>query len=285
MTCIVSWNIQNGKGVDGIVSLERIARTIRAMADPDVICLQEIARNLEFAEGAGRPDQVAQLSVLFAGYETVFGCAIDATNSSGERWQYGNLTLTRLPVRTVFHHPLPQPANGDVNHMPRQAIELTVLVDGRPMRVVNTHLEFHCERQRAAQVDSLIELQRQVADNTLAPARHVSTGPYQEVVRPADCIMCGDFNMDVASPPYRSLTDDAGGRGAFFQDAWTRLHGERLHDPTCGVHDHVQWPQGAHCRDFFFVTPGIAQRVARVAVDTRTDASDHQPVMLVLRTD
>ena len=42
MTAIVSWNIQAGRGVDGRVDLVRIARTVRALADADVICLQEV---------------------------------------------------------------------------------------------------------------------------------------------------------------------------------------------------------------------------------------------------
>ena len=283
MTCIISWNIQNGKGVDGIFSLQRIADTIRAMGDPDVICLQEIGRNLELMEGDGRPDQVEELSERFPGYEVVFGCAIDASDAAGVRWQYGNATLSRLPVQSLFHHPLPQPANGAVRHMPRQAIEMTVLAGGQPLRIVNTHLEFHCERQRAEQVERLIELQRHVAQNNVAPARHGASGPYKAIARPTDCVMCGDFNMEPASLPYSEVVGTVATGGQLFYDAWSYLHPDRPHDPTCGIHDHLQWPQGPHCRDFFFVTPGAAERIEHVTVDTKTDASDHQPVMLLLR--
>ena len=59
-------------------------------------------------------------------------------------------------------------------------------------------------------------------------------------------------------------------------------HGTRPHDPTCGIYDHDQWPQGAHARDFFFVSDALAGRVKDVVVDTKTNASDHQPVLLVL---
>ena len=45
MIQILSWNIQNGEGVDGKISLNRIADTIFSMATPDVICLQEVSRN------------------------------------------------------------------------------------------------------------------------------------------------------------------------------------------------------------------------------------------------
>ena len=39
MIQILSWNIQNVEGVDGKISLQRIADTIFSMATPYVICL------------------------------------------------------------------------------------------------------------------------------------------------------------------------------------------------------------------------------------------------------
>ena len=44
MTKIVSWNIQNGLGVDGKLSISRTAETIRELADADIICLQEVSK-------------------------------------------------------------------------------------------------------------------------------------------------------------------------------------------------------------------------------------------------
>ena len=38
---LITWNIQWGRGVDGRVDLDRIVRTARAMADFDVLCVQE----------------------------------------------------------------------------------------------------------------------------------------------------------------------------------------------------------------------------------------------------
>ena len=46
---------------------------------------------------------------------------------------------------------------------------------------------------------------------------------------------------------------------------------------------HEKWPEGSHCCDFFFVSPALGQRVVELAVDPDCDASDHQPVLLVLR--
>ena len=65
MIQVLSWNIQNGEGVDGIISLERIADTIFTMSTPDVICLQEVSRNCKLKDGT-QPDQFKQLSKLFS---------------------------------------------------------------------------------------------------------------------------------------------------------------------------------------------------------------------------
>ena len=45
MFSFVSWNIQYGKGVDGIIDLHRIADVIHKDGLPDVLCLQEVSRN------------------------------------------------------------------------------------------------------------------------------------------------------------------------------------------------------------------------------------------------
>ena len=43
---LLSWNIQWGRGADGVVDLPRTIAAIRTLGDFDVICLQEIAVGL-----------------------------------------------------------------------------------------------------------------------------------------------------------------------------------------------------------------------------------------------
>ncbi len=64
-----------------------------------------------------------------------------------------------------------------------------------------------------------------------------------------------------------------------FCDAWVLKHQDRLHDPTIGVFDREQWPE-AFCCDFIYVSEDIAPKVRGLRVDLRTEASDHQPVLL-----
>ena len=57
-----------------------------------------------------------------------------------------------------------------------------------------------------------------------------------------------------------------------FHDAWRLVHTDKAHDATCGVFDHETWPQGAHCRDFFFVAGDCANQVTDFIVNTKTNA-------------
>ena len=42
MITILTWNIQNGKGIDEKISLNRIAESILNICDPDIICLRMV---------------------------------------------------------------------------------------------------------------------------------------------------------------------------------------------------------------------------------------------------
>ena len=269
MTSIVTWNIQNGKGCDGVTDLRRVARVVRGMGEADVLCFQEVSRNDPAI--AGGADQVAQIEALFRGYAAIFGHALFRK----ER-QYGNLVLSRLPVLQVFNHLLPHPAAGGVKHMQRQAIEAVLETRAGPLRVMTTHLEYYSAAHRAAQIDRLRLIEAEVEANEADPPKPAAT-PYDAVPRPAALVLCGDLNF---------LPED-GEYGQLFRpplvDAWRQARGGEKHPPTTGLHDRVQWPMGGHCRDYFAVTADVARRIGALEVDLATDASDHQPLRLELR--
>lgn len=273
MTSIVTWNIQNGRGCDGAFDLARIGRVIRAMGEADVICLQEIARH--DPDYGGGADQVAELQALFPGYEAFFGIALSRGFHPGKRREYGNLILCRLPVLQAFSHLLPYPPQGGIKHMQRVAIEAVVETGQGPLRVMTTHLEYYSARHRAAQVARLRELQEEAAGHEAAPAK-AAKSPYDAVPRPASLVLCGDFNLHPDDEEYRVLFQPP------LVDAWRALRKGEPDPPSTGLHDRVQWPMGGHCRDYFAVTPGVAQRLRSIEMDAATDASDHQPLRLVL---
>lgn len=285
MTAIITWNIQAGRGVDGAVDLKRIARALHQLGDADVLCLQEVARFVPELDHGAATDQVAALAELFPGFAVFFGAAIDRLDMhSGRRQAFGNLIMTRLPALQVFHHPLPQPADPTVKHMPRQAAEIVAATPAGPLRIITTHLEFNSPLQRDAQIEHLRTLHAEANANTRRPPLADGAGIYAALPRPASLILCGDFNCIALDNQHRRLTapfDDAL-KTPRLCDAWPLAHPGQPHDPTCGLFDKNQWPQGPHCRDFFLVSEDLSSRVLTVTVDKETNASDHQPLCLWL---
>ena len=272
---IVSWNIQVAKGVDDVVSAERIANDIKQLSDADIICLQEVLITPD-------ANQVEQLSWHFPQHTPIFGAAIDRLDIRG-RLQFGNLILCRLPVLQIVHHKLPQPAEPATKHMPRQAIEIITNFNQNPLRVVTTHLEYFAARQRSAQVNYLVAHHQECLQRHLRPSPAGGQLQFQSMKETPLSIYCGDFNLTVGSEDYKTMaglintpTDSA------LIDCWTKLNGAKPHPSTCGIFDHVQWQEGAHCRDFFFASYDIASRVSAMDVDVQTAASDHQPLVITL---
>lgn len=280
---LVSWNIQWARGCDGRVSAERIAGTVRAWGDPDVICLQEVAVGFDTLPGMRGEDQVAQFRALFPGYTAVFAPGSDRLGEDGRRLQFGNLTLSRLPVLAVWRRLLPWPADDSVPGMQRAVAEVTVATPSGPLRVLNTHLEYYSAIQRMAQVEALRALSAEALAHLRAPARSKDTNPaFLPPSRPAAALLCGDFNCEPHSAEHARLTAPADEAGADWIDLWTHCHGSRPHAHTVGLHG-ADWPDHPYCCDFALATPALLPRVIGIDVNGRTDASDHQPLRVELR--
>lgn len=279
---ILTWNIQAARGVDGRVDVARVAGVIAAAGVPDLICLQEVAQHYPELDGGLGADQAAAFSARFPQHAAFFGPALDRLGAAGPRRRFGNLVLARPPVEQCFMHPLPQPPEAGIRHMPRQAIEVVVRDGNRALRLVTLHLEYHARSHRIAQVERLLALHREICGHVERPPLADDAGPYAATPRPATAVVCGDFNFEISDPEYAAMIDPGADPRAGLADAWAHRHGPGTHRPTCGVHDHVQWTEGPHCRDFFFVTQDLLPRVEAVEVDEVTDASDHQPVRLRL---
>ena len=111
---VLTWNVQWCRGCDGRVDPARIARVARDVADFDVLCLQEVARNFPDLPGSSGEDQFAELARHLPGYLLVEGIATDRLGPDGRRSQFGNAIFTRLPVLQAFRHLLPWPADEKV---------------------------------------------------------------------------------------------------------------------------------------------------------------------------
>lgn len=281
---IVCWNIRWGEGYDGAVDLSRIVDTAMAMGDPDILCFQEVARNFPGLTDDGDADQPAGFHRLLPDFEAIFGAGTDAAGDSiGQRRQFGNLVVTRLPVLQTFSHPLPRPVTTETPHMQRQALEVIVATGLGPMRVINTHLEYYSSEHRAAQVEHLRLLHQQTSAHPAQATSSRSTGadPYVPPTGRCPTVLCGDFNMEKSESAYARLGERFDDGTQAFVDAWTVAHPGKDHPITCGVYELVHWST-AHCRDFIFVTSDLAGRVRAMDVNEKTEASDHQPLRLVL---
>jgi len=288
----VTWNIQWGKGQDGVVDLDRIARTLR---DADVICLQEVERNWREMDHA---DQVARLSALLPEHYASFAPSVDihdarATGPGARlaRRQYGLLTLSRWPILSVRSFPLPKyPVQGQINDQSCLA-EAVTAPQGRGLRVYNTHLNYLSQRQRRLQV---AEVLRQIAEaprqggpiegpgvpETEYRQDWIAVGPEDLTAMPEPALLMGDFNMRPNAPEYALITGDIDpfyGRlteGTLFADALT-LAG--LPESAGRTHDDSD-VAGFQRIDHLFLSGDLAPALRRAWIDEAADGSDHQPV-------
>lgn len=294
---ISTYNIQWGKGRDGVVDLDRIARTV---AEADVIGLQEVERDWREMEHA---DQVQRLAELFPDRHVFFAPSIDIDGSSraadgrvvNSRRQYGLMVISRWPVLTARSFPLPSyPVHGHLNDS-SILLETVIGHPVGPFRFYVTHMNYVSERQRLLQTRQIIDI---IAD---APRQGGPiTGPgvpaseygadWIAIARdevppmPGPAILLGDFNMMPNAPEYTLLTGPVSpdyGRLAehgLFGDALTLAGMSEQAGITYPANDIEQ----AKRIDHIFVTVEFAGLVRRAWIDEAAEASDHQPVFAEL---
>jgi endonuclease/exonuclease/phosphatase family metal-dependent hydrolase len=282
---LITWNVQWCRGVDLVVDPARIVSEAKRLADFDVLCLQEVADNYPDPRLAGSDgeDQFARLASLLPGYTPVPGVAVDQPGDDARRRRFGNMILSRFPVRQIYRYLLPYPCDPGVPGMPRIAVEAVVGAPDGDLRVITTHLEYYSARQRIAQVDAL----RAIYAEGHAYARDggitmTDGGPFQTFVRPPGTIITGDCNFEPDAPDHRRMLVPFDDDTPPLLDAWEVLHPGKPHPATFKIYEkkHSGEPE-LHC-DFIFVGDELRARLRTIAVDQKTQASDHQPVILSL---
>jgi endonuclease/exonuclease/phosphatase family metal-dependent hydrolase len=285
-TVILTWNIQWGRGAEGQVSLERQLRQARAMGDFDVLCLQEVTSGFCDLPGQPGPDQWSELAdALGSEYTIISGFALERHNG-GHVQCFGNAIATRLPVHYIRRHALPCPPDA-TPYIPRMAIEAIVQAPFGALRVVTTHLEYYSEPQRVAQIDALRAIHTEGCARTNQPSvlgTEPEAGPFRPLAQTSATIVCGDFNCKPDSTPKRLATVPFT-REPALHDAWEIAHGATPQPPTFGVHDRAGWTEPAYACDFMLISEPLKPRVVRAEVNSATQASDHQPMLLELRND
>ena len=278
MLRIVTWNIQWGLGIDETQNLSRLIGDARAIADFDVLCLQEVSDNFANLKGNDGSDQFAELGHLLPGYTAIAGVGLDIPDGAGGRRRFGNMILSRLPVLQVLRYTLPWEAAATRN-MPRLLLEAVVEAPSGPLRIMTTHLEYSSSELRRAQVEGIREAHRTAHERHLTP-RENGPGTYVRFPTTSSAVLTGDFNMRPEDPVKRRISDPFGNGTPRLLDAWEAAKGASPHPPSFCLFEQSNGPP--HCCDFMFVTEDIASRVSRVAYDQNTQASDHQPGVLEL---
>ncbi len=280
MKC-VTYNIQYGKGRDNRIDLSRIAHEI---SGADLIALQEVDR---FWPRTGQVDQVQYFQDRFSDYYSVYGAGVDLHISgsrpgSRQRRQFGNLILSRYPLESSRHHLLPKHGSIGPLSLQRSAIEATIIINERPLRVYSIHLTHLSAATRLPQVERILEIHRQAVHEghavagTLAGMDWESGVSNQSVAEHA--ILFGDFNFQPDSREYSRIVgplSDYGGHitsPCGFVDAWRQCGHDKFQGPTSDVH-------GAPCRlDYAFVSSAIRHSITGCRVDEGATGSDHLPV-------
>lgn len=280
---LITWNIQWGCGLDGRVDLERIVARARALADFDVLNLQEVADNFADLEGNDDRDQFAALQALLPGYAMVAAHGVDVAGDGGRRRRFGNAIFSRYPVLAARRHCLPWPPQPGRATMPRVAPEATLSTPMGAVRVATTHLEYFSDLQRRAQARALRQLHEEACQRaaTPPPASSDANATFRPAPQTISSILTGDFNFPPDDASYEEVLRPLDGPAPSYGDAWRIVHGQRPHPPTFCVHD-SRYSKTPYCCDFVFVSADLAPRVRRVEVDVDTRDSDHQPVLLEL---
>jgi endonuclease/exonuclease/phosphatase family metal-dependent hydrolase len=282
---LITWNVQWCRGVDGRVDPPRIVAEARAIANFDVLCLQEIADNYPDPRlrGNSAEDQFAVLAALLPGYTAIAGVAVDHPADDGGRRRFGNLILSRLPVRQAYRYLLPSPIDPGLNGMPRIAVEAAVAAPFGEVRVITTHLEYYSQKQRAAQVEALRAIYAEGYAHAVAGSIvDTEGGPFHTYLRPAATIITGDFNLEADNPLHARMREPFDDGTPPLDDAWQRKHPGVPHPGTFRIYEKEYPGQPEYHCDFIFVGGGLQSRIVDVRVDPKTQAADHQPVILTL---
>lgn len=172
---VMTFNIRHALGLDGQVSLERVARVLEGV---DIAFLSEVDR---FWLRSGLRDQPAVLQEL-TGMPYAFYAP--ALNLPGPSRQYGNLLLSRFPILDAQAVPLPRPQGAEARVM----IEARLDVHGEEWFVAGVHLGLDREERRL-QVEAI-------------QARAAAAGPHR--------VLLGDFNATLEAPELSSLVEGEG---------------------------------------------------------------------------
>ena len=242
---VLTYNIHHGEGVDGKFDLPRIAAVIKS-ASPDLVALQEVDQGTARASGVDQPAELARLT----GMEVVFGRNIDFEGGG-----YGTAVLSRLPVKAHSSVKLRSFYAGTAEKPEQRGVQIVEI--GEPgeagLVFLSTHLDYRPhERERMASAEAINKLAAKYGERLM--------------------ILAGDLN---AEPQSRVMRE--------FQKRWKIAGVKTQADDSAPLL--LTFPSGEPVKwiDYVLVRPADRWEVVEVRVIEERFASDHRPLLAVLR--
>ena len=170
---VLSYNIHHAEGTDHKLDLQRIADVILSVK-PDIVALQEVDRLVQRTNNVDQPAELGRLTSMHA----VFGANIELQGG-----HYGNVVLSRWPIRRHSNDLLPCHQNGEQRGVLQAIIPLP---DGTELRFLSTHFDHRSDdRER------------------VASALAINSGIDSFHRQPA--LLAGDLNDTINSPALKEL--------------------------------------------------------------------------------
>ncbi len=238
---VMTYNVHGCSGTDGRVSPRRVARVIHAY-DPDIIALQEM-------DLGRRRSRTEDQSALIA-HELKLNHVFCPTVTHGHE-HYGHALLTPWPVEVIKRARLPADPH-KLSREPRAALWARVMIDGRAVNVITTHLGLGLA-ERVVQVQALL-------------------GPEWLGALPEDepAILCGDFNLPPGNASYRRIV-------AHLRDVQRSLPGHHPLRTFSSIRPFIRL-------DHIFLTPHFETHGVMVPrTDLTRVSSDHLPLVADLQ--
>ncbi|MDA9982016.1 endonuclease/exonuclease/phosphatase family protein, partial [Gammaproteobacteria bacterium] len=280
-----TYNIQYGYGQDKSYNLDRIAD---AVAEADIICMQEVTTGWKACNGDHQPDLLSARLNKYAAYAPGYETDASHTDAGGrvvnKRRGFGNMVLSRWPIVYSRPHSLPRPPQEKVAEtkadLPRCVLETVIDIPDVPLRIMSVHLSHQSRLQRLSQVAVLRALVDGLSDESpIWKEAGTSLNPWTEgkPVPPVvgSTIIAGDFNFQPADPEYAAMLEPRASHALI--DAWAAANPGRDRATTC-----VESDGSLTTLDYAFLTVGLAGSITAARVENHTAASDHFPLLLEL---
>jgi glycosyltransferase involved in cell wall biosynthesis/endonuclease/exonuclease/phosphatase family metal-dependent hydrolase len=174
---VMTYNVHSCIGVDGRLSIKRIAQVINQYS-PDVVCLQELDVDRKRTGRRDQAQEIAYLLQMICKFHPAF---------TVEEEKYGDAILSRYPIQLIKAGRLPQKARKRGERQPRGALLVEVDTPKEKVLVLNTHLGLH-PLERRLQIDAI--LGKDWLGNAATDSR---------------VIVCGDLNASPGSYVCKTL--------------------------------------------------------------------------------